>query len=199
MVDRETFNRIKEKHGPHASWAVWAEPDGRPKAHEGDLTVLDPDQNPALLGILRSDVVMLGLNLSTDVPPPLGNFHSAKPGGQDYKIRFAFTNTPFYGAYMTDMIKQVVMLKAGKLMRYLAEKPHIVAESVERLLEEFDDLKAESPAVIAFGGSAYLLAAKHLPANRYSRLVRVTHFADFISQTAYRERIRRELAAQGLR
>ena len=68
MVDRETFDRIKEKHGLHASWAVWSEPDGKPKSKMGDLTVLDPDQNPALLGMLRSDVVMVGLNLSRDLP-----------------------------------------------------------------------------------------------------------------------------------
>jgi hypothetical protein len=84
-------------------------------------------------------------------------------------------------------------------MRYLAANQHVVAESVERLLGEFDDLKSESPTVIAFGGSAYLLAAKHLPANRYSRLVRVTHYSDYISQTAYRERVLSELAAEGLR
>ena len=199
MVDRETFDRIKERHGPYASWAVWAEPDGTPKSHQGDLTVLDPDRNPALLGMLRSDVVMLGLNLSRDRPPPFGNFHDARAEGQDYKIRFAFTGTRFYGAYMTDIIKGVVMLKSGDLMRYLVTNQHVVAESVERLLEEFDDLKSKSPTVVAFGSSAHLLAAKHLPANRYSRLVRVTHYADFISQTAYRERVLSELAAEGLR
>jgi len=196
MVDRETFDRIKEKHGPYASWAVWAEPDGRPKSHVGDLTVLDPDRNSALLRMLRSDVVMLGLNISKDQPAPFGNFHSAKPAGQDYKIRFAFTDTSFYGAYMTDFIKGVVMLKSGDLMHYLDAHPDVEAESAGCLLEEFDDLKSESPpTVIAFGCSAYLLAAKHLPANRYSRLVRVTHFADFISPTAYRERVLRELGA----
>jgi hypothetical protein len=70
-----------------------------------------------------------------------------------------------------------------------------VAESVERLLEEFDDLKSEPPTVIAFGGSAHRLAARHLPANRYSRLVRVTHYAHYISPTAYRERVLSELGA----
>ena len=199
MVDRETFDRIKEKHGSYASWAVWAEPDGKPKAHEGDLTVLDPDQNPALLGMLRSDVVMLGLNLAKDQPPMLGNFHDTRAEGQDYKIRFAFTGTAFYGAYMTDIIKKVRMLKAGDLMRHLATHPDVVAESVKCLREEFDDLKSEPPTVIAFGGSAHQLAAKHLAANRYSRLVRVTHFAEFIGQAAYRERVLSELAAQGLR
>lgn len=195
MVDRETFDRIKEKHGRYASWAVWAEPGGRPKSNMGDLTVLDPDLNPALLGILRSDVVMLGLNLSREEPVPLGNFHDAKPEGQDYKIRFAFTGTPFYGAYMTYIIKGLVMPKAGEVMRCLAGNQHVVSESIGRLLEEFADLKSGPPAVIAFGGDAHLLAARHLPADRYSRLVRVTHYAHYISPSAYRDRVLSELAA----
>jgi hypothetical protein len=56
MVDRGTFDRIKEKHGLHASWAVWSEPGGKPKSNMGAFPVLDPDQNPAWLGMLRSDV-----------------------------------------------------------------------------------------------------------------------------------------------
>ena len=142
---------------------------------------------------------MLGLNLSKDWPPPFGNFHDTRPEGQDYKIRCAFTGTTFYGAYMTDIIKGVRILKAADLMRYLAANPHVVAESVKCLLEEFDDLKSESPIVIAFGVSAHRLAAKHLPANRYSRLVRVTHYSDYISQTDYRELVLSELVQEGLR
>jgi hypothetical protein len=43
MVDRETFDRIKEKHGPYASWAVWSEPDhGRPKSNQGDVSIHVP-------------------------------------------------------------------------------------------------------------------------------------------------------------
>lgn len=199
MVDRETFDRIKEKH-PYASWAVWSkpDPDGGPKSNQGDLTVLDPDWNQALLGMLRSDVVMVGLNLSRDLPPPFGNFHDARPEGQDYKIRFAFTGTTFYGAYMTDIIKGVRMRKAGDLRRHLAANPHVVPESVECLLEEFDDLESESPTVIAFGVYAHLLAAKHLPANRYSRLARVMHYSCYISQADYRERVLSELKTQGI-
>jgi hypothetical protein len=65
IVDRETFDLIKKKPGAYASWAVWAEPTGRPKSGIGDLRVLDPDQNPTLLQKLRNDVVMVALNLSS--------------------------------------------------------------------------------------------------------------------------------------
>ena len=65
MVDRETFDRIKARHGRYASWAVWSEPDGKPKSNMGDLTasgqrpsamqrrhhVLQPDRDhPPVLG-----------------------------------------------------------------------------------------------------------------------------------------------------
>ena len=198
MVDRETFDRIKEKHGLHASWAVWSEPDGGPKSNMGYCPVLDPDQNPDLLGMLRSDVVMLGLNLSTGQPQPLGNFHPVSSRGNDYKIRRAFTGTPFYGAYMTDIIKGVVMLKARDLMRCLVGNQQCVDENIGCLLKEFNDLKSESPTVIAFGVNAHQLAFDNLPKDRYSRLVRVRHYSDYISQTDYRDEVLRKLALEGL-
>jgi hypothetical protein len=132
---------------------------------------------------------MVGLNLSTDRPPTLGNFHGASAAGQDYKIRCAFTGTPFYGAYMTDIVKDTVMLKAGDLMRWLAAHPDVVAKSKKCLQEELDDLRSELPTVIAFGGDAHRLAATFLPENRCSRLVRVPHFAKYISPADYRKQV----------
>jgi hypothetical protein len=44
MVDRETFDLIKKKHGAYASWAGWADRAGRPKSGMGDMSVVDPDQ-----------------------------------------------------------------------------------------------------------------------------------------------------------
>lgn len=109
-MDRATFERIKRKHGGHASWAVWAEPEGTPRSNVGDLSVLDPARNPALLGNLRNDVVMLGLNISRPFTEAFRNFHNPNRGGRDFKIRHAFSGTPFYGAYMTDIIKDIVMV-----------------------------------------------------------------------------------------
>ena len=192
-VDRLTFDRIKQRHGPYASWAVWGEATAGPKSNVGDLTVMDPDRNPALLSTLRNDVVMLGLNLSRGFPAAFGNFHDPTSRGQDYKIRFAFAGTPYHGAYMTDLIKEVVMLKSGDLVRYLAANNGVLVKNVERLLEEFDDLKGPSPTLITFGAHAYAIAAKHVPPSRYSRLVRVTHYSHYISKEVYRERVLAEL------
>lgn len=194
VVDRQTFDLIR-KHGTYASWAVWAVSTGRPKSSIGDLSVLDPDQNLTLLRELRNDVVMVALNLSRFSPVSFGNFHDPSPVAQDYKIRFAFAGTPYYGAYMTDLIKDVVMLKSGSLMRHLSENPSLVMENVRRLLEEFEDLNSTAPVLIAFGTDAYMLAAKNVPSSRYSRLVRVTHYSHYISKEEYRQRVLAEVAA----
>jgi hypothetical protein len=195
MVSRETFDLIKKKHGGYASWAVWAEPSGRPKSSIGDLSVLDPDRNSTLLQGLRNDIVMVALNLSRFHPASFANFHDPSSVAQDYKIRFAFSGTRYYGAYMTDLIKGVVMLESNKLMRHLAENPPLVSDNIQRLLEEFDDLKCAAPTLIAFGNDAYVLAAKHLPSSRYTRLVGVTHYSHYISKEEYRHRVLSQLAA----
>jgi hypothetical protein len=193
MLDRKAYELIRQKHGLHGSWAVWAKPGDSAKSNIGILTVLDPDRNPNLLSMLRNDVVMLGLNLSRDHPPPLGNFHDANPISQDYKIRYAFVGTPYYGAYMTDLIKDVVMPKSGSLTRFLGSNTLLINESVRRLLEEFDDLGCQSPMIIAFGGDVHRVAKKYVPAHRYSRLVRVMHYSQYISREHYRERVLLEL------
>ena len=169
--------------------------DGGGEVRHGRPRVLDPDENPALLATLRNDVVMLGLNLSRSFPDqPFRNFHDPSPKGQDYKIRHAFAGSPYYGAYMTDIIKDVVMLRSSDLMRHLAAEPSLVAKNIERLLVEFDDLGCSSPTVIAFGTKTHALAVKHLPSDRYGRLVGVTHYSHYIAPKRYRERVLVELA-----
>jgi hypothetical protein len=49
---------------------------------------------------------MVALNFSRTIEnKAFVNFHDKRPQSQDYKIRYAFRNTEFYGAYMTDIIK----------------------------------------------------------------------------------------------
>jgi len=195
VVDRKTFDLMKQKHGAHAGWAVWSEPTAGPKSNVGDLDVLDPDRNPTLLQTLRNDVVMLGLNLARETPPAgsLRNFHDRSSKGQDYKIRYAFSGTPYWGAYMTDLIKKIVELKSRNVMREVRADPSLMPENVQWLLEEFDDLQCASPIVIAFGIQAYRLAIRDIPSNRYTRLVGVRHYSDYISKEDYRARVLAEL------
>ncbi len=180
---------IKERHGGYASWAVWAEASGKPKSNMGDLTIFDPDAKPSLLQTLTNDVVMVGLNFSK--PPdesfdaPFRNFHDPSPRANDFKIRYAFINTPYYGAYMTDIIKSVVTVASSAALQYLKTNPAVVKESIATFREELADLGSSRPTILAFGAAAHRLIADNVPANAYSRLVKLTHYSHRIGKEEY--------------
>ena len=153
MIDRQRFEHIKERHGNYASWAVWADAAAKPKSNVGDLSVLDPDINRDLLGLIREDVVMVGLNFSRSIlTQPLCNFHDPSGRAHDFKIRYAFKDTQYYGAYMTDIIKNFPMLKSGDLLRELT--PALKRENTDTFLRELSDLGGTKPTIIAFGAAA---------------------------------------------
>jgi hypothetical protein len=187
VIDRGTFERNKERHGRYASWAVWAGAADGTKTNMGDLTVLDPDRNPALLGTLRADAVMLGLNVSGEFPEPapFRNFHYAGHC-QDYKTRHAVAGTAFWGAYMTDLIKDTPMLRSHDLARYLAENPSRVRENVEALLAELAGLGSTRPTILTFGNFTRDLFRDHFPREKYSRLIPLRHYSDRVSAAEYR-------------
>jgi hypothetical protein len=199
---RETFDLIKERHGGYASWAVWARATDRPKSNVGDLSVLDPDRNSNLLKTLRNDLVMLALNpsraiFSGPVPKPFYNFHDPRPRATDYKIRYAFEGTDGYGAYMTDLIKTVVMPKQRDLDDYLDAHPEELTENVEWLLAEFEDLGCDKPTLIVFGQmtSKIITRSDVLPRIPHCRLITVTHYAHRMSPEDYRNEVVAKLAS----
>ena len=155
MIERATFDRMKERWGKYGSWAFWADAtDSSVRSNVGDLTVLDPDAYPDLFGILHDDVVMIGLNISRPFDEALRNFHDSYTRAKDHKIRFAFKGTSFYGAWMTDIVKGVPMTDSKSLMRYLRENPAVVHRSVRDFLQELTDLGGPAPTGLAFGGDA---------------------------------------------
>lgn len=196
MIDRERFERIKACHGIYASWAVWADASDRPKSNVGDLRVLDPDINPSLLDVLRSDTVMVALNFSRPLPvvPPFHNFHSASASANDFKLRHAFKDTPYYGSYMTDIIKNFPMLRSSDVRKHLT--PALIRENVDAFLGEFVDLAADKPTVIALGRDAHELILKHVPGSAYARLIRVTHYSHQVNKEKYRDMVASELQQQ---
>jgi hypothetical protein len=126
-MDRATFEHIKTKHGAYVSWAVWAEPDQAPISNIADLSVLDPERNSSLLETLRTDVVMLGRSFSRPVESTqFTNFHDANPHGHDVKIRYPFSDTLYYGAYMTNLIEGVFARDPRHLRDQLKSDPSLV-------------------------------------------------------------------------
>ena len=189
MVTQEQFDAIKRRQGQYASWAVWATAGESPTSNVGDMSALDPQVNPELLSVLNPAVVMLGLNISRPVVEPLSNFHDKKPQAKDFKIRFAFEDTRYYGAYMTDVLKFFVEVESSKVMSTVRQRPDILESSAAKLREEFRDLDAGKPEIIAFGGDAATLARRVLSRDDYSRIVQVTHYSHFIGKEHYREEV----------
>jgi len=195
MIDATRFDLIQQRHGGYASWAVWAAQSERPKSNMGNLGVLDRFSNPRLLEVLNPGIVMVGLNLSRGkLSEPFRNFHDPTGVANDFKIRFAFRGTEFWGAYMTDVIKGIVQPSSGALRRYLKTRPEVVRDNVKHLRSELQDLGHSRPVILAFGGDAHALLRENLSVSDYSYLVPLTHYSHWISKEAYREAVHRQIA-----
>jgi hypothetical protein len=190
MINLARYELIKKKHGNYASWAIWSPPGERPKSKTGDMSVFDMDENRDLLASLNPNIVMVALNFSRPVEPEIfRNFHDGSPWANDFKIRYAFAGTPYYGAYMTDVIKNLPEVKSKKVMGHLKADPSIIQRNIEILRDEIMDLGVREPTILAFGKDTHELLARHLRADEYKDLVRVTHYSHQIGKEQYREKV----------
>jgi hypothetical protein len=196
MIDAEQFDLLAQKHGGYASWAVWADAARGPKSNIDDLSLLDIAANPKTLQLLKNDVIMVGLNISRSFAERFRNFHDPNPSANDYKIRYAFTNTEYYGAYITDIIKNVEMVSSAELLSHLKARPSLVQANVEAFREELRDLGSQRPTILAFGSAAHALIADNVARDEYSRLVRLTHYSHRISKEKYREAVLGQIRSQ---
>ena len=191
MITREKFDSIKEKYGRVASWAIWAHEDEEPKSNMGDLTVLDPEINKNLLSELNPNVVLVGLNFSEDVDhKPFENFHA---GGkfQDYKTRYALRDSPYWGGYMTDIIKNQPEKNSDELVKYLKTHPDEVQSNVESFRQELRDIGAKKPRLVSFGNDVYDILKRNLPE---FEIVKITHYAyRSINKEKYREEVKQSV------
>jgi hypothetical protein len=189
MISEYLFDAIAKKYGHVASWAVWAKAGNKPKSNIADMRVFDPMLNPELLETLHTDVVMVALNFSREVAfeLPFMNFHDPNPHAQDYKIRYAFEGTSFYGSYMTDIIKDCPMLSSKDVLIHLRENPSKVRTQIDRFREEMTFIKSDCPTILAFGKQTYEILYKGLNRKEYTSLIQLTHYSHQICKENYRE------------
>jgi len=189
LITREQFELIKKKHGYHASWAVWADEGDTPKSNMGDLSVLDPDINKDLLSQLNPNVVLVGLNISRGgIDEPFGNFHDRRPEATDYKTRFAAKNSPLWGAYMTDIIKDFEQKISGAVSAYLKQNRDFERENAKTFLQELSDIGSTAPALIAFGNATHDILKRNFK-NDF-QILKIPHYATYVSKENYREQVR---------
>ena len=196
MISKELFDKIKKANGEFASWAVWEEAGAKPKSNMGPEKILDPELNPDLLSTLTASVVMVGLNFSRELisPAPLANFHDTYSRAQDYKIRFAFKNTAYWGAYMTDALKGLVEPSASAVRKFLTSNPEVAKTQIKDFETELQFIEAEDPVIIAFGRDSFEVLEKYLNKQRIRRLVKVTHYSHHVAKEKYREDVLGALA-----
>ena len=186
-MDITRFNRIKEKYQYYASWAVWAEGE-LPMQNVGDLSVLDPTLNTQLLEQLNPNIVLVALNIaSDDIDEPWGNFHSGWHHAQDYKIRYAVRDTPLWGAYMTDIIKDHPALVAANVHAHLAHNPDVLHQNIENFNQELKDIGAEKPKLIAFGNVVHDILIDNL-ADEFE-IFSIRHYSHFMNTDSYRNEV----------
>jgi len=193
MIDKQQLENIKEKHGRYASWAVWADASEKPKSNMGDVSHF---KNESVLSLLKNDVVMVGLNISRAVSEPFINFHDANPRANDFKIRYAFKDSPYYGAYMTDITKFLEEVDSKRVMKYLKEHPETIQRNLRTFREEMHDLKATAPAILAFGRNTHEILSANLNKTEYFKLIKLTHYSHQIGKEAYKEAVFREIESQ---
>lgn len=196
-MDIADYLRIRKDYGHCASWAVWADSEGRPKSNIGDLKIFDESLYP-ILDVLKPKFVLVGLNLSGDIDsaPPFANFHSMKPSAHDYKLRHALKGTPLWGAYLTDAIKNFPELSSSKVMRHLKQNPGLAEANISSLEREIDRITDLDAIIFALGGACYNLLNKYLSSNL--RIIKLPHYSQYISKEKYRDIIVGVLAEEGI-
>jgi len=186
MIARNSYNELKRKYWDVASWALWAPASVTPKSNMGDLSVFD---DPDLLKIIGTRFVLVGLNGSgkhdeyLDFGKAWYNFHSDYSRGNDFKMRYAFQNTPVWGSYITDFIKYYQEVDSNKALRYVKSNPDVMKQNVEALKDELT-LLGGSPILVALGDAAYNLLNTFLGKN-YT-VVKIKHYSYTIGKEEYR-------------
>lgn len=184
MLEKEQYSEIARKYGHYASWALWADVGEKPKSNIGDISMFDLNNNPNILEQLNPNVIMCGLNISRKIENTFGNFHDGRPEAQDYKIRYAFKNTKYYGAYMTDIIKDFEQVVSGTVITYLKKNSDFEKQNIAVFEQELRDLKSLNPLIIAFGNHSFSILEKYFK-ERY-QIVKVPHYSMQISKEDYK-------------
>ena len=158
------------------------------KDNVGDLSVFDIKNNVELLQQLKPSIIMVGLNISRRIEVPLANFHDLRHQAMDFKIRYALRGSPFWGAYMTDIIKDFEQKASGKVMTYLRTDKPFEEENVKVFREEINILGIDNPTIIAFGSDAYSVLNRNFK-NEYN-ILKIPHYSNYTSKEKYREEVK---------
>ena len=195
MITQKLYLDIAKAYGTVASWAVWEKSDGKPKSNISNMNIFDIEKNANLLRLLHVDTVMVGLNFARKVEmcEPFLNFHDSNPHGQDFKIRYAFEGTQYYGSYMTDIIKNFPKLSSKDVVQYLKGNPQEVTVQIDTFLKELEFIGSVKPTILTFGKDTYSILKDNLRSEDCSDLIPLTHYSHQISKENYKKDVHMKL------
>jgi hypothetical protein len=192
MIDKTKYFDIARKNGHFASWAIWSDAGKNPKSNIGDVSIFDLKKNPEIINYLNPNIIMVGLNISREIETIFGNFHDSRPQAQDYKLRSAFKNTRFYGAYMTDIIKDFKQVISGKVISFLKTNKDFEVQNIIKFKQELIDLDVKNPLILAFGNDTFDILKRNLSCE-YNKIVKLPHYSNYINEKDYKRKVEEEL------
>ena len=188
MITREKFDFIKDRYGHLASWAIWAAQGDTPKSNMGDLSVLDPDVDKNLLSKLNPNIVLVGLNFAVDIEHESWDvFHKYRRYGTDFKTRYALRDTPLWGAYMTDVLKDYPETDSQKVLSHIRKHPELEQQNIKSFRQELADIGTTNPCLIAFGNIVNDILKRNLAE---FEIIKIPHYAHRMNKENYREQVK---------
>ncbi len=147
--------------------------------------------DPNLLEKLNDNYIFVALNASSThgqrrdgIHHSWMNFHSDYSRQNDYKLRYALMGTPYWGSYITDIIKNCPEVDSGKLKKHLNAHPEKVTESIKLFKEELS-LINNNAILIALGNDSYELLQKYF--GRTNKIIKIKHYSFTIGKEDYRK------------
>lgn len=191
MVSKKNFETLKKEFGLCGSWAIWKRPTGSPKSNTGDM---EWASDPALNEKVGTNFVFIGLNWAGGHGDQnkggtikWKDFHSDYAFQNDYKLRFALMDTPYWGSYITDIIKYYPETDSSKVRTLVKQDAELAKKNIDYFERELNLLGVKSPVLVAMGGAAYEIVSKYLGA-KY-KVVQIKHYSYTISKEDYRKEV----------
>jgi hypothetical protein len=165
MISANKLNEIGERYGEYSSWAIWNPDDIR------DTSLIEQNRQE-----LRTDIVMVGLNVSKDISV-LGSWANFHAGPNDRWLRFAFNDSRFRGAYLTDILKGEIDVSSSNVMAGIRAGLIDIDQHIVQFRHEMSDVGANVETLfVVFGKGAQSLFGSYLQA-LYPKIVFCEHFA----------------------
>lgn len=190
MISKKNYEALQERFGAVSSWAIWGRPTTSAKSNTADMSVF---KRADILETLNPHYVFVGLNCSSThgdrrdgYKGPWSNFHSDYAYQNDYKLRYALMDTPYWGGYITDVIKRYAEVDSNKVAKFLRDNPEIAKINIDEFKEELE-LLDKNPVLVALGGKVYEILKTYL-GDEYT-IVQVKHYSYTISKEDYRKEV----------